>query len=170
MELIDWDNKNWKDKENGDFIFDLANITAKTFDTTAEKWALVIANTDKGVEKHQLRNFYDKVLELHEKAINADDKEFQTKVLPFVKMLNSKVAYAKNKQTSPVNQAFVNFMTEAIAQVVSVMTFTNFKYLFEAILGFYQKEEIKKFQGKTDCKKSVFFIKQNYERNCGGKR
>lgn len=170
MALIDWDNKNWKEKENGDFKFDLANITVKTFDITAKKWALVIANADKGVEKNQLRNFYDKVLELHEKAINADDGEFQTKVLPFVKMLNSKVAYAKNKQTSSVNQAFVNFMTEAIGQVVSVQTFTNFKYFFEAILGFYQKEGIKKFRGKTDCNKSIFFIKQNYERNCGGKR
>ena len=63
MELIDWDNKSWKEKENGDFIFDLANITAKIFDETAKKWALVIANADRGVEKNQLRNFYEKVLE-----------------------------------------------------------------------------------------------------------
>lgn len=146
MALIDWDNNNWREKENGDFVFDLANITAKTFDITAKKWALVIANAKNnpkdrsgGVEKNQLRNFYDKVLELEEKALNSTEEEFQKKVLPFVKMLNSKVAYAKNKQTSPVNMAFVHFMTEAIGQVKSIETFKNFKYLFEAVVGFYQK-------------------------------
>ena len=37
MELIDWDNKSWKEKGNGDFIFDLANITAKIFDEKKKK-------------------------------------------------------------------------------------------------------------------------------------
>ncbi len=35
---------------------------------------------------------------LEEKALNSTEDEFLKKVLPFVKMLNSKVAYAKNKQ------------------------------------------------------------------------
>lgn len=139
MVLIDWDNKNWKSKENGDFVFDLANITAKTFDTTAQKWSRVIANADRGVEKNQLRNFYDKVLELEEKAINTVDDEFKIKVLPFIKMLNSKVVYAKNKQQGSVNQAFVEFMQESLRQVNDKKTFQNFKYLFEAVIGFYEK-------------------------------
>lgn len=139
MALIDWDNKNWKSKENGDFVFDLANITAKTFDTTAQKWSRVIANADRGVEKNQLRNFYDKVLELEEKAINTVDDEFKIKVLPFIKMLNSKVVYAKNKQQGSVNQAFVEFMQESLRQVNDKKTFQNFKYLFEAVIGFYEK-------------------------------
>ncbi len=139
MEQIEWDSKNWKEKENGDFLFDLTNITDKTFDITAEKWAKVIANSDKGVEKNQLRNFYDKVLELEEKTINAKDGEFETKILPFIKMLNSKVAYAKNRQQSSVNQAFVEFINEAMRQIVDPKTFANFKFLFEAVVGFYQK-------------------------------
>ena len=77
MKPINWDEKNWKNKENGDFIFDLSNITEKTFDITAQKWSLVIANSGRGVEKNQLRNFYDKVLELFEKAQNVTDKEFE---------------------------------------------------------------------------------------------
>lgn len=157
MALIDWDNKNWKSKENGDFVFDLANITAKTFDTTAQKWSRVIANVDKGVEKNQLRNFYDKVLELEEKAINTvDDDEFKIKVLPFIKMLNSKVVYAKNKQQGSVNQAFVEFMQEALRQINDKKSFQNFKHLFEAVIGFYEKE---------DKYKNIFFIKQNQEKN-----
>lgn len=158
MALIDWDNKSWKDKENGDFVFDLVYITEKTFDVTAEKWSKVIANADRGVEKNQLRNFYDKVLELEEKAINTSDEndEFKSKVLPFVKMLNSKVAYAKNKQQGSVNQAFVEFMNEAIRQVVDKPTFGNFKFLFEAVIGFYEKE---------NPRNGVFFLKQSQERN-----
>lgn len=139
MSLIDWDNKNWREKENADFKFVLANITAKTFDITAQKWAKVIANADRGVEKNQLRNFYDKVLELEEKAVNADENEFNTKVLPFVKMLNSKVVYASNKQQGAVNKAFVIFMQESLKQIDSKETFQNFKYLFEAVIGFYEK-------------------------------
>jgi CRISPR type III-A-associated protein Csm2 len=156
MELIDWDNKSWRDKESGDFIFDLANITEKTFDITAEKWSKVIVNADRGVEKNQLRNFYDKVLELEEKAINANPIEFKTRVLPFIKMLNSKVTYAKNKQQGSVNEAFVIFMKEAIGQVKDRETFTNFRFLFEAVLGFFEKED--KWKGD-------FFIKQNKEKN-----
>ncbi len=170
MELIDWDNKKWKEKENGDFIFDLKSITSKTFDITAEKWSKVIANVDRGVEKNQLRNFYDKVLELEERAINTSDEnsEFQTTVLPFIKMLNSKVTYAKNKQQGSVNQAFVEFMRESIGQIDNKESFQNFKFLFEAIIGFYEKEFVKKIsydnrrrKNIVDCNQSTFFIKQN---------
>jgi CRISPR type III-A-associated protein Csm2 len=156
MALIDWDNSSWREKENGDFIFNLAEITAKTFDVTAEKWSKVIVNTDRGVEKNQLRNFYDKVLELEEKAINVNDDEFKIKVLPFIKMLNSKVAYAKNKQQGSVNKAFVIFMNEAIKQVNSKDTFTNFKFLFEAVLGFFEKE---------DRRNNILFIRRDEENN-----
>ncbi len=165
MELI-----NWQNKIEGDFIFSLKQITEKTFDITAHKWALVIANADKGVKKNQLRNFYDKVLELEEKAINTDENEFKRKVLPFVKMLKSKVAYAKNKQTSPVNKAFELFMNNAIDQIMNKEEFLNFKYLLEAIIGFYQEEEIIKPRGQVDCERSKFFIKQNKDKNCGGKK
>ena len=83
-------------------------------------------------------------MELEEKALNSTEDEFLKKVLPFVKMLNSKVAYAKNKQSSPVNIAFVEFMSESIIQVKNIETFKNFKFLFEAIIGFYEKEDFRK--------------------------
>jgi len=166
MGLIDWDNKHWKEKENGDFKFDLKNITAKTFDVTARKWSLVIANVDNGTKKNQVRNFYDKVLELYQKVINTDENEFITKILPFIKMLNSKVVYASNKDSGKANKAFVIFMQEALKQIDNRESFINFKYLFEAIIGFYQEEKIIK-QGKdTNCNKSIFYIKQNYEKKC----
>ena len=97
MKPIDWDAREWRQKENNDFVFSLSTITEKTFDVTAQKWSLVIANSDRGVEKNQLRNFYDKVLELFQKTQNATNEEFKNKILPFIKMLNSKVVYASNK-------------------------------------------------------------------------
>lgn len=155
---------NWQNKIEGDFVFSLKQITEKTFDITAHKWALVIANADKGVEKNQLRNFYDKVLELEEKAINADENEFKQKVLPFVKMLKSKVAYAKNKQTSPINKAFELFMNSALDQVTGKEEFLNFKYLFEAIVGFYQKDR----DVLVDTRNNNSYNKHN--NNHGGRR
>ena len=136
---IDWDINQWQEKENGNFKFNLNNITEKTYDLTAQLWSLVIANDGRGVEKNQLRNFYDKVLELYQKSINATDEEFKTKILPFVKMLNSKVVYASNKQQGSVNKAFVKFMLYALSQIDSKKSFENFKYLFESVIGFYQK-------------------------------
>jgi len=169
--LIDWDNKRWKEKENGDFVFNLSDITEKTFDTTAQKWSLVIANTNKGTEKNQLRNFYDKVIELYEKAQNTTKDEFKEKHLPFIKMLNSKVVYAKNKQQGKVNEAFVIFMNYALGQIEDFKSFENFKYLFEAIMGFYEKEYIKKVgydrerrKEIVDCEKSIFFIKSHKDK------
>jgi len=136
---IEWNKGRWRNLENGDFVFELKNITKKTFDKTAQKWSLVIANQGKGVEKHQLRNFYDAVLDLYEKSQNVNDTEFTQKILPFIKMLRSKVYYAKNKQSSPVNDAFVEFFNYSLDQINDKESFENFRYLFEAIIGFYQK-------------------------------
>lgn len=154
---IDWDINKWQEKEGGNFKFDLNNITDKTYDLTAQLWSLVIANEGRGVEKNQLRNFYDKVLELYQKTINVTDDEFKTNVLPFVKMLNSKVIYASNKQQGSVNKAFVKFMQYSLSQINSKKSFENFKYLFEAIIGFYQKG-----------RRGQFLKEEN--RNNGGKR
>lgn len=156
MALIDWNNDNWKEKENGDFIFDLENIDEKTFDVTAQKWSRVIANTERGMEKNQLRKFYDKVLEFEEKSNKVNDDAFKKKVLPFIKMLNSKVIYAKNKQNGSVNIAFVEFMQDAIGKIQDKNTLLNFKYLYESILGFYEKE---------NPRKNLFFIQANKEKH-----
>jgi len=135
---IKWDNKNWRSLENGDFLFDLKNITEKTFDITAQKWSLVIANADRGVEKNQLRNFYDMVLKLYEKAQNANNDEFKKKVLPFIKMLNSKVAYAKTRGVCGDN--FEILMKESINKVSTPEELQNFKYFLESIIGFMPKK------------------------------
>jgi len=169
--LIKWSKYNWK-KLDTDFLFDLGNINEKTFDVTAQKWALVIANQGRGVEKNQLRNFYDKVLELYQKSVNMETEEYKTKLLPFIKMLRSKVYYAKNKENGKVNEAFVEFMEYGLNQIDSnKKKFENFKYLFEAIMGFYMKEQIVKLyydkkinKQIIDCEKSLIFLEETFKK------
>ncbi len=50
----------------------------------------------------------------------------------------------KINKSSPVNTAFVEFMSESIIQVKNIETFKNFKFLFEAIIGFYEKKILEK--------------------------
>jgi CRISPR-associated protein Csm2 len=160
----------WSETIVDDYVFDLHNINEKTFDVTARSWAISIANQGRGVEKNQLRNFYDKVLELEEKAVNIEDDKFGSNVLPFVKMLKSKVAYAKNRQTAPINRAFELFMNTSIDKITDKVSFMNFKLLFEAVVGFYKKynnqEKDRYFEDKTLNNQRHNGANQNY----GGKK
>ncbi len=109
------------------------------FSATAQEWAEGICarrhdRADYRVKSTQLRNFYDKVMELEERA----KKEPFDEVLPFVKMLNSKVAYAKTR--GHVSDAFVEMMTQCITQVDSPESLKTFKLFFEALIGFYPKK------------------------------
>jgi CRISPR type III-A-associated protein Csm2 len=153
LNKVEWNKNNWKSLENGDFQFNLKKIGKKTFNTTAEKWALVIANEGKnGVEKNQLRNFYDKVLELYEKSQNSTNRDFNSKVLPFIMMLRSKAYNARNRQPARVNDAFIQFIDYSLNQIDDKESFENFRYLFEAIMGFYRKDRAIKIVNPNENK------------------
>jgi CRISPR-associated protein Csm2 len=102
------------------------------FSTIAKEWAEAINRT----KKTQARNFYDKVLDL-EKEIQ--DKGFDA-TYPFIKMLNSKVAYAVNRRV--VSREFQEMMEQALKQIKNdsegEQTFRNFKLFFEAVLGYFK--------------------------------
>ena len=116
----------------------------KLFDEDAKEWAEKIGTDKKtGVQNTQIRKFYDKVLELNEKAKHEDFSE----ILPFVKMLKSKVAYASQRSSGSgklVNSAFVSMMNDCINQVHSKKDLNNFKLFFEALLGFHKSLEGRK--------------------------
>jgi CRISPR-associated protein Csm2 len=101
---------------------------ANLFDTTAQEWADVINKT----KKTQARNFYDKVLELEQKSQNED----WSNVLPFVKMLNSKVAYGVSRKV--VSEEFKTMLNMCIKQVNSKEDLKVFKLFFEAVLGYFK--------------------------------
>jgi CRISPR-associated protein Csm2 len=98
------------------------------FNKTAKHWAKEIEKT----KKTQVRNFYDKVLELLEKS---KDEEW-IDVLPFVKMLNSKVAYGVSRKV--VSNEFQTMISECINQINSKDDLKVFQLFFEAVIGFYK--------------------------------
>jgi len=98
------------------------------FNKTAQYWAEKIERT----KKTQVRNFYDKVLELYERSKSEDWEDIE----PFVKMLNSKVAYGVSRKV--VSQEFQQMMQECINQVNNPEKLKIFKLFFEAVIGFYK--------------------------------
>jgi len=116
---------------------------SELFNETALGWAEKIGS---GVKSTQIRKFYDQVLELNNKAKHSDD--FDGEILPFVKMLNSKVAYASSRSSAGgklINKAFVDMMNSCIGQVNSKDSLGVFKLFFESVIGFHKSiEENKK--------------------------
>jgi len=62
--------------------------------------------------------------------------EFESRVLPFVKMLNSKVSYALSRKH--VTNEFEQFINQCVAQVETKEQLKVFKLFFEAVVGFYK--------------------------------
>jgi len=86
----------------------------------------------------QFRQFYEKILELNDKAQGLSTEEFKVKVLPFVKLLNSKVQYSKSRRNC--GERFEKMMDESIKVVDSEIELQNFKYFLEAIIGYMPKK------------------------------
>ena len=88
------------------------------------------------ISKSQIRNFYDKILDL-EKKVKVDGFE---SVYPFIKMLNSKVAYGVSRRV--VSREFQDMMEQSLKQIDNnkegEQKFKNFKLFFEAVLGFFK--------------------------------
>jgi len=86
----------------------------------------------------QFRQFYEKILELNDKAEGLTAEEFKVKVLPFVKLLNSKVQYSFSRRNCREN--FVTMMEKSINKVDTPKELQNFKYFLEAIIGYMPKK------------------------------
>lgn len=99
---------------------------------------------DKNINKiTQLRKFYDEVCmwEAKSKDINVFSEN-----LPFIKMLNAKVAYARSREY--VDDKFVVMIAGCLSQInetndEGIKKFKNFRTFFEAFYGFYRAERIK---------------------------
>jgi CRISPR-associated protein Csm2 len=114
---------------------------ADMFDSIAKEIAKKLNDTDSrnsDISTTQFRKFYDKVLELSEKSIALSEDEFKVEILPFVKMINSKVQYSNSRGHCGNN--FVQLMEVSIKQVNSVEELQNFKYFLESIIGFMPKK------------------------------
>ena len=119
----------------------LSTPDANLFSETANECAKAVAENG-GRDKNkgtQLRRFYDEVC-LWEEKVRVNESRFN-EFLPFIKMLNAKVAYAKGRNL--VDSSFTGMMETCLKQVDSPSTFYSFKTFFEAFMGFYKMHKPK---------------------------
>lgn len=88
----------------------------------------------------QLRRFYGEAKNLEKKATDKTRNEITEEsfapVLPLVKMLKSKVAYAANPANRKVPQEFRQWLDKHLDSVNSAEEFKAFLLHFEAVVGF----------------------------------
>lgn len=106
---------------------------SELFNETAKYWAEKIPGFNNKMKSTQIRNFYEFVLDLYDRS----QKENFAEVLPFVKMLNSKANYAKERGVASAE--FVEMMNKCVNQINSVKELEVFKLFFEAVIGFSKK-------------------------------
>ncbi len=109
---------------------ELFNKTAKA---KAEK---VASGGDRVNKSTQLRKFYDEIV-LWDNKVQLHLEKFD-EYLPFIRMLNAKVAYAEGRKL--VDPNFVDLIDNGLKQVVCPETLHTFKLFMEAFMGFYKQE------------------------------
>ncbi len=130
---------------------DVSKITIKVinkdlFDSVAQNAAKSISEAKNELNKPtQLRRFYDEIVMWDQKLTTVhDDKRRSEKFLeylPFIKMLNAKVAYAKGRKL--VDNNFVELINHCLKQIDSYQDLKNFKLFMEAFMGFYKEKRQK---------------------------
>ncbi|MDP2365194.1 MAG: type III-A CRISPR-associated protein Csm2 [Ignavibacteria bacterium] len=121
-------------------LIDKKLIDAELFNNTAKQEAQnVAAGGDRVNKPTQLRRFYDEVVMWENKTTLHPDKFAE--YLPFIRMINAKVAYAKGRNL--VDERFVGMMNECLKQVECAETLRTFKLFMEAFMGFYKQERPK---------------------------
>jgi len=119
----------WKDKKK-------KLVNPDLFSTEAEKQAKKVADEGSKTrnKRSQIRKFYDEVLNFSTR-VGKDPEEFQ-RMLPYLKMLNAKAAYARGRDL--ISDGFKDFITSALKQVNDREDFEVFLGLFEAFMGYYR--------------------------------
>lgn len=123
-------------------------INPDLFSTHAESWANKVCqsglnNKQDRLEKNkisQIRKFYDEVITFSEYLRSGED--YKT-ILPYIKMLNAKTAYAEGRKL--VTEDFKNFIKQSLEFVTDddPKAFSIFVGFFEAFMGYYKFFESK---------------------------
>lgn len=82
----------------------------------------------------QLRRFYDELC-LWEMRVTQKPEKFP-EYLPYIRMLNAKVAYAESREL--VDATFVGLLHRTLTEVKSAQTLVACKLFWEAFTGFYK--------------------------------
>ena len=116
--------------------------SAEIFSDIAQRAAKHI-KINKNVNKTtQLRKFYDELAMWNDRVqLVRENKQgkFQ-ELIPFIKMLKAKVAYAEGRKH--VDKSFSEVFNRCIDQINNVETLRDAKLFMEAVMGFCKLEEI----------------------------
>jgi CRISPR-associated protein Csm2 len=124
----------WKDK-------DKKQIDPELFSGRAEDLARTVAaeSNDRTNAPTQIRKFYDEVVRF-DNIVKTNPEEFDT-LIPYIKMLNAKAAYAHGRESGGnplISQGFREFISRSLEKVNDRDDFEVFASLFEAFMGFYK--------------------------------
>tara|TARA_B100000745_G_C20128999_1_gene386822 strand:+ start:332 stop:727 length:396 start_codon:yes stop_codon:yes gene_type:complete len=120
---------------------DFSRPTPSLFDEEAQDIAKIIRKNGSKTMNNttQLRRFYDEICQWYERAKKAEGDEFNA-LLPYIKMINAKVAYAEGRKL--IDHYFASFIQKSLRNVNTLEEFRNFKLFFEAVMGFLKLEEL----------------------------
>ncbi len=105
------------------------------FNTVARQAAEVVAENRSFNKPSQVRKFYDELC-MWESKVSLEPAKFAD-YLPFILMLNAKLAYAKGRKL--VDERFTKLIGDGLKQVKDPETLRICKLFFEAFLGFYKE-------------------------------
>ncbi|MCR4292877.1 MAG: type III-A CRISPR-associated protein Csm2 [Candidatus Kuenenia sp.] len=122
----------WKDK-------DKKQIDPELFSAKAEALAKTIyieqqQSKGKANKPSQIRKFYEEVLRF-DSMLKTNPSDFEN-ILPYLKMLNAKAAYAMGRDL--VSKGFKDFISNSLNQIKDKDGFDAFASLFEAFMGYYK--------------------------------
>ncbi|CAA6820354.1 MAG: CRISPR-associated protein, Csm2 family [uncultured Thiotrichaceae bacterium] len=112
------------------------DLEPELFSSVAEQTARTIASGKNTNKSTQLRKFYDEIC-MWETRISSHPEMFKES-LPFIKMINAKVAYAKGRKL--VDDNYVLLINHCLKQIQDEDTMRYFKLFMEAFMGFYKVE------------------------------
>lgn len=111
-------------------------IDPELFNRRAQEAAKRVAQDRSRNNPTQLRRFYDELI-LWEARVTQQPEKFED-YLPFIRMLNAKVAYAEGRKL--VDRTFVTLMHHTLGEVKNPDSLTICKLFWEAFMGFYKQE------------------------------
>jgi CRISPR-associated protein Csm2 len=116
-------------------------LDADLFSVIAEQCAKKVGREESGKQRNenkpsQLRKFYDELC-MWDERVRAEPQKF-AEFLPFIRMLNAKVAYAKGRKPPLVDINYEALMNHCLAQVIDPPTLHYCKTFFEAFMGYYK--------------------------------
>jgi CRISPR-associated protein Csm2 len=130
----------WKDKSK-------KQLDPELFSSKAEMYAKkIFEEGNKGTNAStQIRKFYDEVLRF-DSILKTDKSEFEN-ILPYLKMLNAKAAYAMGRDL--ISKGFKDFISESLNNIKDIDDFDAFAGLFEAFMGYYKyyDKKVERIQG-----------------------